>query len=112
MNFKRGFTVVSRKVYDSAKDLSILHTELKFVLNEGEQDPNEVLSDSLTSSQLELVNDVIDELKNLSGLQLENMTHSEEPWIYARRGYDAGERCENIIPKEHIKEFYKAQIYG
>ena len=66
----------------------------------------------MTSSQVELIDDVIDELKGLSGLQLENMTHSEEPWLYARRGYEAGERCAVIIPNELIKGYYKKQIYG
>ncbi|AZQ44102.1 Panacea domain-containing protein [Nonlabens ponticola] len=103
---------VSRKIYNSARDLSILHTELKFVLDEGELDPAIIVNDTLTASQMEVVNDVIDELKELSGLQLENMTHSEEPWIYARRGYDAGQRCEVVIPNECIRDYYKSQVYG
>jgi uncharacterized phage-associated protein len=103
---------VSRKIYDSAKDLSILHTELKFILEKDEQSPIDIINNSLTVSQIELVNDVIDELKGLSGLQLENMTHSEEPWLYARRGYESGERCAVIIPNELIKDYYKKQIYG
>lgn len=103
---------VSRKIYNSAKDLSILHTELKFVLDDGETPPENIVNETLNSSQIELVNDVIDELKGLSGLQLENMTHSEDPWIYARRGYEPGQRCEVIIQKEMIRDFYKHQIYG
>lgn len=103
---------VSRKVYDSAKDFSILHTELKFTLDENETPPEEVLKDILTSSQIDLVNDVIDELKGMTGLQLENMTHSEEPWIYARRGYASGQGCEVVIPNELIRDYYKSQIYG
>lgn len=103
---------ISRKVYNSAKDLSILHSEIQFVLDEGEEDPNEIVSETLTQTQIELVNDVIEELKDLSGLQLENMTHSEFPWINARKGYDFGERCNVVISNEIIKNFYKAQIYG
>jgi len=103
---------VSRKIYDSAKDLSILHTELQFVLEQDEKSPIDIVNQTLTSSQVELIDDVIDELKGLSGLQLENMTHSEEPWLFARRGYEAGERCNVVIPNDLIRDFYKKQIYG
>ncbi|UAM97948.1 SocA family protein [Polaribacter litorisediminis] len=103
---------VSRKIYDSAKDISILHTELQFTLEDDEQSPIDIINNSLTVSQVELVNDVIDELKGLSGLQLENMTHSEEPWLHARRGYESGERCAVVIPNELITDYYKKQIYG
>lgn len=103
---------VSRKIYDSAKDLSILHTELQFVLEQNEKSPIDIVNHTLTSSQIELIDDVIDELKSLSGLQLENMTHSEQPWLFARRGYEAGERCNVIIPNDLIRDFYKEQIYG
>lgn len=102
---------VSRKVYNSARDLSILHKELYYFLGEGETPPEQVLRETLTSDQIQLVDDVIDELKSLSGLELENMTHSEQPWKYARRGYDPGQRCGVIIPKELIKEYYKSQLY-
>jgi len=103
---------VSRKVYDSAKDLSILHSEIQFVLDEGEENPIDIITNTLTETQIALINDVIEELKDLSGLQLENMTHSELPWINARKGYDVGERCNVVIKNEIIKDFYKSQIYG
>lgn len=103
---------VSRKVYNSAKDLSILHSEIQFVLDDGEEDPKKIILDILNQSQIELLNDVIDELKDLSGLQLENMTHSEYPWLNARKGFDVGERCTVIITNDIIREYYKPQIYG
>ena len=62
--------------------------------------------------QIELIDDVIDELKNLSGLELENMTKSEEPWLSAREGYSHGQKCAVEISNEIIRSFYKHQIYG
>lgn len=103
---------VSRKIYNSARDISILHKEIIYFQGIGEIDPTITLKSSLTDVQLSLVDDVIDELKDLTGLQLENMTHSEYPWIFARQGYAPGERCTNTIPHNIIIDFYKKQLYG
>lgn len=37
---------------------------------------------------------------------LERLTHSEKPWIMARRGIDQKERCTNVISKKEIQEYY------
>ena len=44
------------------------------------------------------------------GKYLEELTHQEEPWINARKGYEPGEICNNIITKESMKKFFKEKL--
>ncbi len=44
------------------------------------------------------------------GKYLENMTHNETPWIEARKGYQPGEACSNVISKESMKVFFKTKL--
>lgn len=103
---------VSRKLYNEIKDLSILYNEVQYKGEESQLNPDEYLKGELTTEQIELIDNVVEGLKDLSGLQLENMTHSEDPWIQARKGYAISEKCNEIIPKETMKNYYKQQIYG
>lgn len=101
---------VSRKIYNLLKEYSTLYSEIEY---DGEYTvPQDIINKTICHDQVDLINDVIDELKDLSGTELENMTHSETPWINARRGYGAGDKSTEIIPKESIKEYYSKLIYG
>ncbi len=102
---------VSRKIYNEIKDLSILHGEITYSPGEGPK-PDEILNESLIQDQFDLINDVLNNYSTLSAGQLEDLTHREQPWIEARMGYGAGDRCEVIISKETMKSFYKDQVYG
>ena len=42
--------------------------------------------------------------------QLELMTHQEEPWIQARQGCDPDEKCETVISRDLMTEFYGKKI--
>ena len=100
---------VTRKLFQNLKDLSKLHDELEY-----EQDvetPDKILKKELTEEQIELIDDVIEAYCPLSGFQLETLTHSEEPWQIARKGYGIAEKCSVIIPKETMKNFYRSLLY-
>mgnify|MGYP003370017605 FL=1 len=45
-------------------------------------------------------------LSTLSGNQLSQMTHAEDPWIHARKGRSDGDRCRTVIAKESMKDYY------
>ena len=49
---------------------------------------------------------------DMTGDQLENLTHSEAPWKNARRGLKAWENCTNIIPDDHMEDFYRKILKG
>jgi len=44
------------------------------------------------------------------GKYLEELTHTEEPWLKAREGYKPGESCNNIITKESMRIFFSEKI--
>ena len=104
---------VSRKVYDRVKGVSKLYGEIAFSEKEwGVNTPDKQLKKILTDEQLELINDTIDGYSKMTSSQLENLTHSEYPWINARKGYKVEDRCEVVIEKNIIAKFYKSQIYS
>ena len=45
--------------------------------------------------------------KDYTQFQLENLTHSELPWLEARDGYEDFERSEVVISSKTMREFYK-----
>lgn len=56
----------------------------------------------------DLINDVLAVYGEHSAGYLENLTHSESPWIEARKGYQEFERCSEVISDESMIEFYSA----
>jgi uncharacterized phage-associated protein len=60
-----------------------------------------------TSDELEVLEEVWSAYGELSARQLEHLTHSEEPWLEARRGLDPGDKSQNKIPLEHMQLYYE-----
>lgn len=56
--------------------------------------------------QRETMDAVIRDLKNKSPQWLSDLTHSEDPWINARKGFNRGERCQVVISKEDMQQYY------
>ena len=44
--------------------------------------------------------------KGYSALRLREMTHEEEPWINARKGYGPADRCEVEITQQALREYF------
>ena len=49
---------------------------------------------------------------DLSGFELEMMTHREDPWIKARGDKKSWERSNSTISDDDIKAYYREQLYG
>ena len=56
----------------------------------------------------ELLNDVWETYGDKTGNALEALTHTERPWIEARRGYSDEERCTVIISPESMRDYYRS----
>jgi uncharacterized phage-associated protein len=54
-----------------------------------------------------IINWVLSRYLGLSGVELEDMTHAERPWIEARDGYSIGEAVSPEIPISSIKRFFR-----
>ncbi len=98
---------VSRKVFDSFKDKSILYADLSF---DGNKENVLKLFLELISEQQELINDILSVLSQWTSMQLETSTHNETPWVEARKGAAKGDICCNEISKETTKLFYKKEL--
>lgn len=74
-----------------------------------------VLDDSipegvLSTTEKIIADNVIKYFGCYSGKVLEAFTHSEEPWIIARKNIPAGQRSNEIITKESIKQYFQKVI--
>ena len=82
---------VSKKIFDKVKDFSLLYNDIEF---KGDRDKIiDAITHQLTSDQITLIDDVLVEYSTKTGQQLENLTHSEDPWILARKECGAWGRC-------------------
>lgn len=61
---------------------------------------------ALTTDQMETIDRVLGEYGSWEPYELREQTHSEQPWIDARGGLGVGERCQTVIPKSVIGEYY------
>jgi uncharacterized phage-associated protein len=101
---------VSRKVYNSLKDKSVLYSDLTYSAKEGEDVDAEFKK--LTQDQQDLISDILKDLSKWTGMELEVSTHKEKPWMEARKGYSEADKCNKLISKETTRLFYKAEING
>lgn len=98
---------VSRKVYNSLKDKSVLYSDVTYSENANYDVDKEF--EKLASSQKEVITAVLNTLSHWTGLELEAATHKEKPWIEARKGYSEADKCSVEISKESTKIFYKKE---
>lgn len=101
---------VSRALYEKHREQSVLYDDVGYKLEDGKPSPELILNELLTSEQVELINEVLDEYSKLNGFELENETHAEAPWIEARKGFGNADRCNAIISKESMKEYYSTRL--
>ena len=100
---------VCRDVFNNLKDKSLIYADISF---DNCYNPKHKLEGLLTTNQMEVVNDVLEELSEWTALELENATHSETPWINARKGHAASERCVAQISKDEMRSFYQQELNG
>lgn len=93
---------VNRQVFDRFKDDKTLYSLV------GAED---VRSDfdmgSIPTDAARFIDDVLEAYAGLTGTQLEEMTHNEDPWIEARKGYRPSERCEVEIDESLMARYYR-----
>lgn len=63
-------------------------------------------AESLSQDDRTFIESVWNGYKDHSATSLRAMTHSDPPWYQARAGRSSGERCENEITAETLKEYF------
>lgn len=97
---------VCRKVYERFNQTHMLYS----CVTHEDIRPNFNHQTEINKDECSLIDSVLDAYAGLSGVQLEQMTHQEEPWIKAREGYLPSQRCEVEISEDLMKEFYHNRI--
>ena len=56
------------------------------------------------------LDEVLDLYGKDSGLQLEQLTHQQSPWLNARTHCAPGDKCEQAISNEDIRSYFKTLL--
>lgn len=101
---------VSTRVWNAFKDASSpLLNDMKISTREARPIVQKI-SRLLRPEQLSLIDDVLGEYGKLNAYELEGLTHSEKPWIEARKGVAADEPGRRPISKTTMMKFYRARL--
>jgi uncharacterized phage-associated protein len=96
---------VSRTIYDRFMQTKAMYAPVALEDVRPGFDPM-----ALAEADRSLVNTVLEVYAPLSGDQLEEMTHQEEPWVEARAGVSPSARCETVIRNETMQRYYGARL--
>ncbi|SEM26904.1 Uncharacterized phage-associated protein [Butyrivibrio sp. ob235] len=64
------------------------------------------LSDRLSSGVCKVIDFVLSQFAIYNGVTLKDLSHSEEPWKNAHKGYGEKEHCREIITHDAISEYF------
>lgn len=96
---------VSRVIYDRFKQDKSLYSDISLSDMDQTFDPNK-----LSSEQRKHIEEVLDVYAKYTAMQLELMTHEEDPWIEARKGYLDTQRCEVEISEKTMTDYYRKRL--
>ena len=68
--------------------------------------------EKLDKEALDVLNYVIDKFSKYDAKYLEDLTHSQDPWIYSRDGLDPDERSDKTISKESIANYFTNEVFS
>jgi uncharacterized phage-associated protein len=97
---------VSRDIYDRYKDTKTMYSSVDVADVRSGFNPQADLSDYERAH----IDSILEVYADLTGDQLEEMTHREDPWLSARAGVAASARSENIISEELMATYYAARL--
>lgn len=69
-----------------------------------------VSADNIPEEFITFSKQIYDSYGHLTGEELEQLNHSEKPWIEARGNCKPWERCNNIISENTMRSFYREMI--
>lgn len=89
------------ELYNRFKDTKSLYSSV------GKEDVLDCDSqEKMAKEDVEFIDYILENYAQYSGVQIEAISHSEEPWIKARKGFKPLERCHNEITEKTMKEYY------
>ena len=96
---------VSRSIYDRFKDVKSLYSSVTI------HDVREGFDIDVLDREAKLhIDEVLDVYAPFSGSELEDMTHQEEPWLQARKGYTSSQRCEVTLDEPSMGNYFRQRL--
>lgn len=83
-----------------------LYQKYKFF---GWQPISEDVAPNLPENVVQFLDEVAEEYFACDAYELEQMTHAEDPWLWARKDLSADAPSTEVIKKEWMKEYYGAR---
>ena len=74
------------------------------------EDKKEFSSSVISDKEMSVLKIVWSVYGKFDGKYLVNLTHSEEPWLNARKGLNQNSISQNIISEDSMKEFYERRF--
>lgn len=96
---------VNREVFDRYKDTKSLYSDIEVDDIQNFDCFNELDQDAINH-----IDNILEGYAKYSGTQLEYMTHQEDPWIAARKGYLPMEICDEPIDNKIMEDYYKQRL--
>ena len=87
-----------------ALELYALHRG-KFLIRPGELSSGD--SSALTDAERELIDGVCSTLDGMTGAELSERTHVEDPWLHAREGLRPSAPSDAVITQEAMRSYYQ-----
>lgn len=91
----------NRDLYNRFRDTKTLYSFIGI-----EDVSNKEALDLLEPGDSEFIDMILDNYAGYNPAELERMTHEEEPWIAARKGFGPMERCTNLISDKLMESYY------
>ncbi|KKR05135.1 MAG: hypothetical protein UT32_C0023G0004 [Parcubacteria group bacterium GW2011_GWC2_39_14] len=64
------------------------------------------VKEKFESTTLDFLTEVASIYMTSGAYELELMTHNEEPWLNARKGFEPDQKCESVISKKSMEIYY------
>lgn len=87
-----------------APELYALHRGM-FLIRPGELVSGD--SSALTDAERDLIDGVCSALGGMTGAELSEQTHREDPWLHAREGLRASAPSDAVITQEAMRRYYR-----
>jgi uncharacterized phage-associated protein len=94
---------VVRSVYDT-------YSQFKWMPINIETQPSEKIRQQFSPDQQDILDDIVEIYFPDTAYSLEQLTHSEDPWIFARMGLAPYETSTNVITWESMKSYYAGKL--
>lgn len=96
---------VNREVYSRFNNTKYMFSE---IYSTDIIDTN--ITEKLSEEEIKHINIILEHYAKYSGVELEDMSHKEEPWIRAREGYEPNQRCVVEIDNEFLGEYFSRRL--